>query len=82
MNSVNTLTTEHGQFCYSIQPVAIKDALGILRTMVYAYHLKNDQGDEYTIYKTKDGTWYSAPDAKSANNALLLHLKIALEKAG
>lgn len=64
---------------YTAKPVDISNALGAVIATLLEYSITNMSGENYKLYKTKEGNWYAIPEAnKGADNAVLLSLKLAI----
>lgn len=69
--------TKH--FFYTIQPVAITNPLGFVRTILHEYQLTSTTGEHYKLYKTIAGNWFDMAEANpTAGVALLSALKMAI----
>lgn len=79
-NSIGKITLSNGrEYCYTIQPAEIKNALGIPVATLIEYAVTSQDNQHYKLYKTKDGNWYDVTGANtSANTILLMWLKTAI----
>lgn len=70
---------DNSRFSYTIKQVEVRNILGAAVAVLDEYFITNPTGENYKLYKTKEGNWYDVPEANTgvAKNILLaLKLKI------
>jgi hypothetical protein len=73
------VTEDNSQYFYNVTPVEIPNALRTAVTILQEYSITDVFGENYKLYKTKEGNWYEIKSANSsANHLLLLRLKKAI----
>jgi hypothetical protein len=69
---------DNSRFTYTIKQVEITNILGAAVAVLDEYFITNSAGENYKLYKTKEGNWYDVAEAnKGADTGLLLALKMA-----
>ena len=67
-------------YVYTIRPFTVTNTLGFIRAVLHEYHIVGDRGDEYVLYRTKEGSWYDLNKANpDADTTLLMALKIEID---
>jgi hypothetical protein len=68
------------RFSYKIKQVEITNILGAAVAVLDEYFVTNSVGENYTLYKTKEGNWYDVAEAnKGVNKRILLALKLKID---
>jgi hypothetical protein len=68
------------QFTYTRKQVEISNILGTTVAVLDEYFITNSAGENYKLYKTKEGNWYDMTDVNhSANNSILRAFKSAID---
>ncbi len=71
---------DKSQYFYSVNPVEISNALGSVIAILDEYSITNSSGQNYRLYKTKEGNWYDISERNSSVNSTILRaLKSALD---
>jgi hypothetical protein len=79
MISKAVVTEDNRQYFYIVNPVEIPNALRTAVTILQEYSITNMFGENYKLYKTKEGNWYEIESANSsANHLLMMRLKKAI----
>lgn len=72
---------DNTRFSYTIKKVEITNILGVTVANLDEYFIRNSAGENYKLYKTKEGSWYDVPEMnKGANTFVLLALKFGIDK--
>ncbi len=73
------ILTGNREYFYTVNPVEIVNALGIIIATCTEYSITNFSNENYKLHKTKEGNWYDLPEEnKSADKAIIMSLKLAL----
>lgn len=68
------------QYFYTVKPVQIANALGTAVAVLDEYFISNSSGENYKLYKTKEGNWYDVAEAnKGVDNSVLMGLKLTID---
>ena len=68
------------QYFYTVNPFEVANALGTAVATLQEYSISNINGENYKIYKTKEGNWYDLAEVNSNRyNLLLISLKSAID---
>lgn len=71
---------DNSRFSYTIKQVEITNILGAAVAVLDEYFITNSAGENYKLYKTKEGNWYDVADAnKSVDKAILRELKSSID---
>ncbi len=71
---------DNSKFFYTIKSVEIANALGAVIAILEEYSITNINGENYKLYKTKEGNWYDISETiPIENNAVLRALKLAID---
>jgi hypothetical protein len=71
---------DNSRFSYTIKQVEITNALGAAVAVLDEYFITTSAGENYTLYKTKEGNWYDVPETnKGVNKSVLLGLKLGID---
>lgn len=57
------ILTDKNRFSYTIKQVEITNILGTAVAVLDEYFITNSAGENYRLYKTKEGNWYDMTDA-------------------
>jgi hypothetical protein len=69
---------ENSRFSYTIKQVEITNTLGV--AVLDEYFITISAGENYKLYKTKEGNWYDVPEAnKEVEKGVLLGLKLGID---
>jgi hypothetical protein len=67
-------------FSYTIKQVEITNILGTAIAVLDEYFVTNSAGENYKVYKTKEGNWYDVAEANNGVNERILHaLKLNID---
>lgn len=67
-------------YLYSVKPVEITNVLGAVIAVLEEYSVTGSKGENYKLYKTKEGNWYDIVDTiPVVNNPVLRALKLAID---
>ena len=70
---------DNSQYSYTVKSVEITNALGAVIAVLDEYSIANLDGENYKLFRTKEGNWYDVPEANpTTNKAVLMTLKIAI----
>jgi hypothetical protein len=73
------ILSDNSRFSYTIKQVEITNVLGSAVAALDEYFITNAAGENYKLYKTKEGNWYDVPDVnKGVDKGVLLGLKLGL----
>jgi hypothetical protein len=71
---------DNSRFTYTIKQVEITNILGAAVAILDEYFITNSAGENYKLYKTKEGNWYDVAEVnKGVDKGVLLRLKIGIE---
>ncbi len=71
---------DNSQYFYTVKPYEITNALGAVIAILDEYSIKNINGENYKLYKTKERNWYDISGSiPIENNALLRAFKLAID---
>ena len=74
------ILSNNERFSYTIKQVEITNILGAEVAVLDEYFVTNSVGENYKLYKTKEGNWYDAAEAnKGVNKIILLVLKLKID---
>jgi len=72
--------SDNSRFSYSVKQVQITNILGAAVAVLDEYFITNSAGENYKLYKTKEGNWYDVPEAnKGIDKGVLLRLKLGID---
>jgi hypothetical protein len=70
----------NSRFSYTIKQVEITNILGAAVAVLDEYSITNSAGENYKLYKTKEGNWYDVPEAnKGVDKGVLMVLKLGID---
>lgn len=76
----NISLPDGSKYFYSIHKTEITNSLNTVVATADAYTIFGDNGDQYTLHKTEEGTWYVMPELVSGKNMQLIReLKKAID---
>ena len=71
---------DNSRFSYTIKQVEITNILGAAVAVLDEYFITDSAGENYKLYKTKEGNWYDIEEVKlSSQNNILRALKSAID---
>ena len=71
---------DNSRFSYTIKQEEITNVLGAAIAILDEYFITNSAGENYKLYKTKEGNWYDVPEAnKGVEKRVLLGLKLGID---
>lgn len=71
----------NSRFSYTIKQVEITNILGTAVAVLDEYFITNSAGENYKLYKTKEGNWYDVPEINNGvDKGMLLKLKLVIDK--
>ena len=71
---------DNSRFSYTVKQVEIVNILGAGVVVLDEYFIKNSAGENYKLYKTKEGNWYDVPGTNiEVDKAILLKLKLGID---
>ncbi len=71
---------DKSKFSYTKKQVEITNVLGAAVAVLDEYFITNSAGENYKLYKTKEGNWYDVPEAnKGVDKGVLLGLKLGID---
>lgn len=71
---------DKSRFTYTIKQVEITNILGAAVAVLDEYFITNSAGENYKLYKTKEGNWYDVAEVnKGVDKGVLLGLKLGIE---
>jgi hypothetical protein len=72
--------SDNSRFSYTIKQVEITNALGAAVAVLDEYFITDSAGENYKLYKTKEGNWYDVPEVnKGVDKSVLLGLKLGID---
>ena len=78
--TMQIILSNNERFSYTIKQVEISNVLGAAVAVLDEYFVTNSAGENYKLYKTKEGNWYDAAEAnKGVNKIILLVLKLKID---
>ena len=78
--TMQIILSNNERFSYTIKQVEITNILGAAVAVLDEYFVTNSVGENYKLYKTKEGNWYDAAEAnKGVNKSILLALKLKID---
>ena len=78
--TMQIILSDNERFSYTIKQVEITNILGAAVAVLDEYFVTNSVGENYKLYKTKEGNWYDAAEAnKGVNKSILLALKLKID---
>ena len=78
--TMQIILSDNERFSYTIKQVEISNVLGAAVAVLDEYFVTNSAGENYKLYKTKEGNWYDAAEAnKGVNKIILLVLKLKID---
>lgn len=78
--TMQIILSDNERFSYTIKQVEISNVLGAAVAVLDEYFVTNSVGENYKLYKTKEGNWYDAAEAnKGVNKSILLALKLKID---
>jgi len=77
--NIRIILEDNRQFFYTSKPVEITNALGAVIAILKEYSISNTFGENYKLYKTKEGNWYDIAEANPiVDNSVLMSLKFSI----
>jgi hypothetical protein len=74
------ILNDNSRFSYTTKQVEITNILGATVAVLEEYFITNSAGENYKLYKTKDGNWYDVPDTnKGVDKSMLMMLKLSVD---
>jgi predicted proteasome-type protease len=71
---------DNSWFSYTIKQVEITNVLGAAIGVLDEYFITNSAGENYKLYKTKEGNWYDMGETKATENIIILRaLKLTID---
>lgn len=71
---------DNSRFFYTIKQVEITNTLGTAVAVLDEYFITNSAGENYKLYKTKEGNWYDVQESnKGIDKGILLGLKLGFD---
>lgn len=71
---------DNSRFSCTINQVEITNILGAAVAVLDEYFITNSAGENYKLYKTKEGNWYDVPEAnKGVDSSILMGLKLGID---
>lgn len=71
---------DSSRFAYTIKQVEIVNSLGAVVAVLDEYFITNSAGENYKLYKTKEGNWYDVPEVnKGVDKGVILELKLGID---
>ena len=71
---------DNSRFSYTIKQVEVRNILGAAVAVLDEYLITNSAGENYRLYKTKEGNWYDVPEANAGvAKSILLALKLKID---
>lgn len=68
------------EYFYTVKSVEITNILGFVSAVLNEYFITNNSGENYKLYKTKEGNWYDVSEENSTGNkAIIRALKLAID---
>ncbi|HTL08614.1 MAG TPA: hypothetical protein VL307_10170 [Chitinophagaceae bacterium] len=68
------------QYLYKVKEVIMSNLLGNGIVAAYQYKVRDAQGNQFTLYKIKDGNWYDVANENShACSSLLSRIKWSID---
>lgn len=78
--TMQIILNDSERFSYTIKQVEISNVLGAAVAVLDEYFVTNSAGENYKLYKTKEGNWYDVAEAnKGVNVRILLTLKLKID---
>jgi hypothetical protein len=72
--------SDNSRFSYTINQVEITNILGATVAVLDEFFITNSAGENYKLYKTKEGNWYDVPEANTGvAKSILLALKLKID---
>jgi hypothetical protein len=72
---------DQSSYIFSIRSVEITNFLGSVIGILQEYSFSGVNGENYKLYKTKEGNWYETDDKSSPSNSNVLRaLKLAIDR--
>lgn len=82
LKSFQVRLEDNKPYTYTIKQVETTNALGAVIATLDEYFITNPHGENYKLYKTKEGNWYDLPEMIfSANTGILRALKLAIDNS-
>ena len=77
----NQIILEGGkEYYYAINPFEMTNVFGAAVATLQEYSISGLNGENYKIYKTKEGNWYDIAEVNSGrDNLVLISLKSAID---
>ncbi len=77
----NQIILEDGkEYFYAVNPFEMTNVLGAAVATLQEYSISGINGENYKIYKTKEGNWYDIAEVNSGRlNLVLISLKSAID---
>ena len=74
------ILSDNSRVSYTIKQVEITNALGAAVAVLDGYFITDSAGENYKLYKTKEGNWYDVPEANTGvDKGVLLALKLRID---
>jgi hypothetical protein len=73
------VTKDNYQYIYTVVPIEIANALETAVVVLDQYSVTDLNGENFKLYRTKEGNWYDMPGVNpSVNTLLLMSFKLAI----
>ncbi len=74
------ILAENKRYSYNVQPFKLMNILGVVIAVLDEYFVTNCAGENYKLYKTKEGNWYDVPETnKGIDKSVLMSLKLGID---
>jgi hypothetical protein len=71
---------DNSRFTYTIKQVEITNILGAAVAVLDKYFITDSAGENYKLYKTKEGNWYDVAEVnKGVDKSVLMGLKLGID---
>jgi hypothetical protein len=71
---------DKSRFSYTIKQVEITNILGTAVAVLDEYFITNSAGENYKLYKTKEGNWYDVAEVNiGVDKGVLLRFKLGID---
>ena len=61
---------DNSQYSYTVKSVEIANALGAVIAVLDEYSMANLDGENYKLFRTKEGNWYNTPQKPKTSRDL------------